>query len=65
MICRCFGRRFDPGEVLRAAEEVARRVAGAPDYEGYVAHLKDMHPGRAVPTRAEFLRRAGSRLRCC
>jgi len=29
---------------LRAAD-VVRRVIGVPDYEGYLAHMRERHPG--------------------
>ena len=30
-----------------------KRVAGMPDYEAYVAHLRDAHPDCAIPTERE------------
>lgn len=49
----------------------ARRVAGIPDYEAYVAHLSTHHPDRAIPSEADFFAarlqaryRAGGG-RCC
>ncbi len=54
--------------VLAAA---ARRIAGIPDYDAYVAHLKSHHPGQAIPAEADFFAarqaaryRAGGG-RCC
>ena len=41
---------------LRAAARVLRRVLGAPDYEGYVAHTRRAHPGCTPMTRDEFVR---------
>ncbi|HET7600590.1 MAG TPA: YbdD/YjiX family protein [Gemmatimonadales bacterium] len=35
---------------------VMRRVFGMPDYAAYVAHLRERHPERSVPTEREFLR---------
>jgi uncharacterized short protein YbdD (DUF466 family) len=32
------------------------RVAGAPDYEGYLAHLRARHPGAEPLERDEFYR---------
>jgi uncharacterized short protein YbdD (DUF466 family) len=32
----------------------ARRIAGVPDYDAYVAHLRAHHPERAPPTRSAF-----------
>ena len=31
-----------------------RRIAGMPDYEAYLEHLRRSHPERAVPTQREF-----------
>lgn len=49
----------------------ARRIAGIPDYETYVAHLRSCHPERTIPTPAAFFAerqraryRAGAG-RCC
>lgn len=48
-----------------------RRVIGAPDYEGYLAHLRGHHPDAIPLTRAAFARDALSRRydrpgsRCC
>jgi uncharacterized short protein YbdD (DUF466 family) len=52
------------------AAAAARRIAGVPDYAGYVAHLRARHPDRPIPTEAAFFaerqrahyRRGG---RCC
>jgi len=48
-----------------------RRIAGMPDYEAYLEHLRSSHPERAVPSEreyyAEYLRsryEAGP-TRCC
>ena len=55
----------------RALVAAARRIAGIPDYESYVAHLKSRHPERAIPGAEAFFAerqqaryRAGSG-RCC
>jgi uncharacterized short protein YbdD (DUF466 family) len=48
-----------------------RRVLGAPDYEGYLAHMRARHPGREPLSREEFARDALARRydrpgsRCC
>ena len=34
--------------------KIAQRIAGVPDYDRYVAHLRSRHPDRAVPDRATF-----------
>ena len=55
---------------LRALAALVRGVAGMPDYERYVAHLRAAHPGVPVPSEREYLAayvehryRPGSR--CC
>ena len=56
---------------LQRALKVVRTVIGAPDYERYVAHMQDHHPGCEVATRDQFMKqrlenrysRPGSR--CC
>lgn len=49
----------------------ARRIAGIPDYDAYVAHLKAHHPEHVIPTERDFFAerqqaryRAGGG-RCC
>ena len=49
----------------------ARRIAGIPDYDAYVAHIRAHHPERAIPSKAAFFAdrqharyRAGGG-RCC
>lgn len=57
--------------VLERAARVVGFVAGAPDYERYVAHVRARHPGCEPVSRHEFVRqrladrydRPGSR--CC
>jgi uncharacterized short protein YbdD (DUF466 family) len=50
---------------------VLRRIIGAPDYAGYLAHVKACHPDRVPLTEAEFVNeRLKSRYeqpgsRCC
>ena len=59
------------GAWIRRALRVVRTVIGAPDYERYVAHMHDHHPGCKVVSRDEFMQqrlenrysRPGSR--CC
>ena len=54
-----------------ALRRVLHQVIGAPDYERYVAHVRECHPEREPMTREEFARerlearysRPGSR--CC
>jgi uncharacterized short protein YbdD (DUF466 family) len=56
---------------LQQALRIVRRIAGMPDYAGYVDHLRRCHPERAVPTAREFydeyvrLRYGGGPTRCC
>ena len=53
------------------AAAVLRCVIGAPDYERYLAHASNRHPGTTPLTREEFARDALSRRydrpgsRCC
>ncbi|MDQ3996467.1 MAG: YbdD/YjiX family protein [Gemmatimonadota bacterium] len=35
---------------------ILRQVAGAPDYDGYLAHLRTRHPGAEPLERDEFYR---------
>jgi uncharacterized short protein YbdD (DUF466 family) len=48
-----------------------RRVAGMPDYQAYLEHLRRRHPDRSVPTEREFYeewvraRYADGPTRCC
>ena len=41
---------------LSRAANVVRRIVGVPDYERYLAHVHECHPGQAPLTRAEFER---------
>lgn len=56
---------------LRALVQMIRRVAGMPDYQGYLEHLRRCHPGRPVPTEREFYesylrsRYGDAPTRCC
>jgi uncharacterized short protein YbdD (DUF466 family) len=51
--------------------QTGRLAVGVPDYDAYVSHLREHHPGRTPPTYAEFFRerqdaRYGrGRVRCC
>jgi uncharacterized short protein YbdD (DUF466 family) len=42
------------GEALRRAAIVVRRIVGVPDYERYVAHVRERHPGTEPMSRQEF-----------
>jgi uncharacterized short protein YbdD (DUF466 family) len=57
--------------IWRALAVAARRIAGIPDYDAYVAHLRSHHPERAIPSEADFFvarqqaRYSGGGGRCC
>ena len=38
-------------EKLQQVAPIVRRIIGAPDYEGYVAHARQCHPYRPVLSR--------------
>lgn len=40
----------------RRLREAARLMIGVPDYETYVAHRREAHPGEPVMSYAEFFR---------
>ena len=44
----------DLPRALRRFAIVLRRVVGVPDYDRYLAHVREAHPGSAPMTRAEF-----------
>ena len=46
----------DLRDSLRRVAVVVRRVIGAPDYDGYLAHVAACHPGATPMTREEFER---------
>jgi uncharacterized short protein YbdD (DUF466 family) len=56
---------------VRRVLRVVRTVIGAPDYDRYIAHMRDHHPGCEVASRDEFMtQRLESRYsrpgsRCC
>ena len=55
----------------RAACAMARLAIGLPDYDAYVAHMRDAHPGATPMTREAFAiermhaRYGRGRSRCC
>jgi len=55
----------------RALVAAARRIAGIPDYDAYVAHARAHHPERILPSEADFFlerqkaRYRGGAGRCC
>ena len=56
---------------LRAVSRACRQVFGIPDYERYLEHMAEHHPGAPVLSREEFSARAIDRKygkggqRCC
>jgi uncharacterized short protein YbdD (DUF466 family) len=64
-------KRRSAHDVVAMFASIARRIAGVPDYDAYVAHVRAHHPERVVPTRAEFFaerlqaRYRGGGGRCC
>jgi uncharacterized short protein YbdD (DUF466 family) len=65
------GRSEGVKEILHSFTRTIRRVAGMPDYEAYLDHLRCSHPERAVPTEREYYaeyllsRYADGPTRCC
>lgn len=41
---------------VRAVVQSLHRIIGAPDYDGYVAHVNSAHPGREPMSRDDFTR---------
>lgn len=39
---------------LRHAAAVVRRIVGVPDYDRYVAHVRECHPGAMPMSRNDF-----------
>ena len=58
-------------DAWRAACAMARLAIGLPDYDAYVAHVRDAHPGATPMTREAFAiermqaRYGRGRSRCC
>ncbi len=44
------------GHALRRAAAIVRRVVGVPDYDRYVAHVRERHPDTVPMSRDEFER---------
>jgi uncharacterized short protein YbdD (DUF466 family) len=61
----------DRAWMLQRMISAVRAVAGMPDYEAYVAHLRSCHPDRPVPSERlfydEFVKRryGDGPTRCC
>lgn len=55
----------------RAVTRAAHLMAGLPDYEAYLAHMRERHPDARPASRAEFValcqkrRYGGGMSRCC
>ena len=51
--------------------QLIRRIAGMPDYQGYLSHQRDKHPGEPILSEREFYDRyvesryGGAGSRCC
>lgn len=66
-------RRVAPGLRIawRWAARTARLMVGVPDYDAYLAHLREQHPGREPMARGAFFaerlqaRYGRGRTRCC
>ncbi len=43
-------------DTLRRVARVTRRVVGVPDYDTYLAHVSECHPGTTPLSRQEFER---------
>ena len=41
-------------DAVRRAAAITRRIIGVPDYDAYLAHVREAHPGRAPMSREEF-----------
>lgn len=55
---RMYSPAVDPRPTLIAqAVTVIRRIIGVPDYDRYVAHVRERHPTETPMSRAEFERR--------
>jgi uncharacterized short protein YbdD (DUF466 family) len=46
--------QFSLADQVRRVAKVVRTIIGVPDYDRYVAHVKECHPDRAPMTRDEF-----------
>ena len=59
------------GRGWRLAAQMARLAIGLPDYDAYLAHMRDSHPDRAPMDRTTFFaerlnaRYGKGRSRCC
>jgi uncharacterized short protein YbdD (DUF466 family) len=47
--------RLNGGTFLRSRiSSFLRQLAGMPDYQAHITHLRRCHPGQAVPSEREF-----------
>ena len=46
--------QFSLADQVRRVAKVVRTIIGAPDYDRYVAHVRECHPGQAPMSREEF-----------
>jgi uncharacterized short protein YbdD (DUF466 family) len=59
------------GAALAGALAAVRRIAGMPDYDAHVEHLRRCHPDQPLPTRRQHFedylrtRYDGGPTRCC
>ncbi len=70
-----FGRQaFNLSEVTGFVSRTANLMCGMPDYDTYVRHREQQHPGEPVMSREEFFRNrqqaryadgSGRGMRCC
>ncbi|HXX85559.1 MAG TPA: YbdD/YjiX family protein [Casimicrobiaceae bacterium] len=64
-------RSAEPRGGLHALRQACRQIVGIPDYERYLAHMAEHHPGEPVLSRKEYFVRAIDRKygrsgpRCC
>ena len=45
---------FSLADQVKKVAKVVRTIIGVPDYDRYVAHVKECHPGQPPMTRDEF-----------
>jgi uncharacterized short protein YbdD (DUF466 family) len=59
------------GKLIGEVRDAYHRIFGIPDYEAYLRHMAERHPGDSVSTRDEFARQFIDRrygrmkARCC
>jgi uncharacterized short protein YbdD (DUF466 family) len=58
-------------DLLTRARTAVKRIAGMPNYEAYLEHLRSCHPECPLPSEREYYelylkqRYAGGGMRCC